>query len=273
MSGTITERRIDAGGIGIHLRELAGEGTPTVFIHGNPTNSLDWVPFMERMRGPAVAPDLPGFGRSERPGPERFDASMWAYADLLAELLPALGPDGYRLVVHDWGGIALAAASRRPELVERLVVINAVPLLAGYRWHWVAQIWRRRGLGELFNAMTSRRATALLLRLARSGRRPMPEEFVDMVWEGWDAGSRRAVLALYRSADPAELAAVGSRLGELACPALVLWGTDDPYIPARFAGAYAARLPGAEVELVGGASHWPWIDRPEVIDRVVGFLE
>lgn len=55
-------------------------------------------------------------------------------------------------------------------------------------------------------------------------------------------------------------------------PALVLWGTKDPYIPARFAGEYARALPNAELVELDDAGHWPWLDRPDVIERVVDFL-
>jgi pimeloyl-ACP methyl ester carboxylesterase len=56
-------------------------------------------------------------------------------------------------------------------------------------------------------------------------------------------------------------------------PALVVWGEEDPYLPPRFADAYAAALGGpVEVLRVPGAGHWPWIDRPDVVDRVTTFL-
>jgi pimeloyl-ACP methyl ester carboxylesterase len=83
---------------------------------------------------------------------------------------------------------------------------------------------------------------------------------------------RRAVLALYRSADPEVLAEAGARLGDITCPALVFWGVDDPYLPLREARAFEAALPGAELVELEKASHWPWIDRPELVDRVVAFL-
>ncbi|MGZ5412726.1 MAG: alpha/beta fold hydrolase, partial [Solirubrobacterales bacterium] len=208
-TGGIETGSVEVDGIGIFFCRRGGEGPPAVFVHGNPTSSLDWVPFMERLEGPAVAFDLPGFGRSERPDPDRFDHGLGAYADFTEALLAELAPGGYSLVVHDWGGLALAAAQRDPERVRRLVVMNAVPLNGSYRWHWIARIWRRRGLGELFNATNSRFATAQLLRLARPGRRPMPAATVDDVWASWDAGMRRAVLGLYRSADPPALALAG----------------------------------------------------------------
>lgn len=273
MAAAITERTVGLDGIEVFVREVPGRGTPSVFVHGNPSSSADWVPFLERMGGPAIAFDLPGFGRSARPEPSRFDHTLPAYANFTERLLDELVPGRYRLLVHDWGSLALVPAQRHPERVERLAIVNAVPLLPGYRWHWVARLWRRRGLGEFFNATTTRAALALTLRQAKSDHRPMPTEFVDEIWANWDAGTRRAILALYRSADPHVLAAYGTRLGELTCPALVLWGADDPYLPSKFGRAYADALPNAEYDGVEGASHWPWIDRPELIDRVTRFLD
>ena len=55
------------------------------------------------MRGPALAFDLPGLGRSERPGPDRFDYAVDAYARFVERLLERLGIGEYPLVVHDWG--------------------------------------------------------------------------------------------------------------------------------------------------------------------------
>ena len=53
----------------------------------------------------------------------------------------------------------------------------------------------------------------------------------------------------------------------------MLWGAEDPWYPSAVADAYAARLPGATVERIAGAGHWPWLDRPEVVDRVAALLE
>ena len=68
------------------------------------------------------------------------------------------------------------------------------------------------------------------------------------------------------------LAAAGARLGELEMPALVVWGAQDPYIPVSFGRAYAEVLPNAELVELPHAGHIPWLDRPDVIDRVVDFL-
>jgi pimeloyl-ACP methyl ester carboxylesterase len=181
---------------------------------------------------------------------------------------------GGRSSSGDWGGVGLALAQRVPERVERLVVCDCVPLLPGYRWHRLARIWRRRGLGELFMGLSSRAALRFLLRESNATPGPMPGEFVDSVWRHFDHGTQRAILRLYRSAPSAVLAAEGARLGDVTCPALVLWGERDPYVPAAWARAYAEALGGRpEVELVPDAGHWPWIDRPELVASVTAFLD
>jgi pimeloyl-ACP methyl ester carboxylesterase len=271
MGGQIEEGELRVGGVRAFYRRVPGEGTPVVYCHGNPTHGEDWLPFLER-GGPAIAIDMPGWGRSDRPDPARFDYSMYGLSEFLEAALDQLGVASRKLVVHDWGTLALIGAQRRPELIEKLVAIDGVPLLPGYRWHWVAQLWRRRGLGEFLNSTTTRSSLALLLRQARGDRSPMPPEFVDLIWDHWDEGTRAATLALYRHADPDRLALAGRDLGRIECPALVLWGDRDAYLPTRFAAAYAAALPGAELEIAAGAGHWPWIDDRRIVGRVLDFL-
>jgi pimeloyl-ACP methyl ester carboxylesterase len=90
--------------------------------------------------------------------------------------------------------------------------------------------------------------------------------------EHFDQGTQRAILRLYRSSPSDVLERAGGKLGELSMPALVVWGAQDPYIPVRFARDYARTLPDARLEIYEDAGHWPWLDRPELIDRVVEFL-
>jgi pimeloyl-ACP methyl ester carboxylesterase len=268
----IEEETIVVDGEEAFYRRVPGEGTPTVYCHGNPTHSGDWLPFLER-GGPAIAIDMPGWGRSARPDPAHFDYTMYGLSDFLHRCLDQLGIDRHNLVVHDWGGLALIGAQRRPEQVERLVVVNSVPLLPGYRWHWIARyIWRRRLIGEFVNATTTKQSLGLIMRQARGDRSAMPPEFIEMVWRYWDRGTSRAILELYRDADPDRLAEAGKDLGKLACPALVLWGDRDPYLSTDLARKYAERLPTGELKLLPGAGHWPWIDDPGAVNCVLDFL-
>jgi len=258
------------GGIPVFWHSApAGDGAaPALYLHGVPSNSDEWLPFLEL--GGGLAPDLPGFGRSGKPGSLRY--TIDEYDRFIESFLDALGVERVRMLVHDWGGVGLAFAQRLPERVERLAIVNAVPFLPGYRWHRIARIWRTRGLGELAMGATTLASLRLISRESNATTGPMPEEWLASAWAHFDQGTQRAILRLYRSSPPEVLQAAGARLGELQMPALVAWGMKDPYIPARFAAAYAAALPQAELVELADAGHWPWIDRPDLIERVVDFM-
>jgi pimeloyl-ACP methyl ester carboxylesterase len=177
------------------------------------------------------------------------------------------------VVIHDWGAIALIAALEEPDRVGRMVLINTVPLLPGYRWHRTARLWRTPVVGELFNRLFSRRGLDLGLRESRGDWSPHPPEFVNLVWDHLDRGTSTAILRLYRSAPPAELEAAGRELSALTAPTLVVWGMKDRYIPGRFGLAHAAVLPNAELIELPEAGHWPWRDDPSIIPRIVDFLQ
>lgn len=236
-------------------------GAINVYLHGAPTHADDWLPFLERTGG--VAPDLPGFGRSGKSAGFRY--SIAGYEAWLDAFLDHIEGERVALVMHDWGGLGLGPAQRAPGRVERIVLIDAVPLLPGYAGHRVAALWRTRGIGELLMGVTSLRT------LRRFGGLPAP--LPERIMAHFDHGTQRAILQLYRSLEPGDLAAAGGRLADLSCPALVVWGADDPYVPASFAQAYADALGGpARVEVVDGAGHWPWLDSPRVVDLVARFL-
>ena len=254
------------GDLEINWREARGR--PVLYVDGVPTDGADWLPFLERTGG--YAPDLPGFGGSDKPA--HFDYSIAGYARFLREFVDALEVERFSLVVHDWGGAGLALAQAAPERIERLVVIDSVPLLPGYRWHPIARVWRTPLAGEVMMGFTFKWALRRLPRWTVGPRQP-PPDLIDHVWRHFDHGTQRAILKLYRSAPPATLAAAGQKLRQIRAPALIVWGAHDPYVPSHFASAYAEALGGeSEVEVLDTAGHWPWLDEPEVIDRVSGFL-
>lgn len=258
----------DIDGQPIFWRSAPGEGAPVLYVHGVPTSSDDWVPFLERTGG--LAPDLPGFGRSSKRAD--LDYSIPGYERFLARFLEHVGVDRHRLVVHDWGAVGLALAQTAPARVERVVAMNVVPFLPGYRWHRIARAWRTRGLGELVMGASNRWVLWQLSREASAHPGPLPREFVDEFWRHFDQGTQRAILRLYRSAPSEVLAKAGSRLHEIAAPALVLWGDRDPYLPSHFADELAAAMGSGTVRHLPDASHWPWLDRPDVVDVVADFL-
>jgi pimeloyl-ACP methyl ester carboxylesterase len=258
----VTEHTGLVGDSEVLWREAAttGSNAPVLYLHGVPTDGDDWLPFLERTGG--FAPDLPGFGRSAKRGD--LDYTMEGLGRFVEAFADDRGLDRTQLVMHDWGSVGLLFAMRAPERIERLVIIDAVPLLPGYRWHRVARIWRRRGAGELFMGGTSARSLGALV--------PDLKPRASVVAQRFDQGTQRAVLRLYRSAPEDALARAGEQLGRITCPALVVWGADDPYIPPSFAQAYADALPHATARVVENAGHWPWLQDSGVVREVSSFL-
>jgi len=254
----VAEHTEDIGGLPIHWRSAGRAAVPAVYVHGVPNASGMWAPFLALTGG--LAPDLPGFGRSSKRGDLPFSIDF--YDRFLESFLAHLGVDRCSLVMHDWGAVGLALAQRQPERIARLVLIDAVPFLPGFNWHRVGRVWRTRGVGEMVMGATTRWAL----------NRSLPAEIAGEVWPHFDQGTQRAILRLYRSAPPDALARAGRDLAHLDAPALVVWGEDDPYIPSRFADAYAAALPHAETNRVPHAGHWPWLDRIETVERVASWL-
>jgi pimeloyl-ACP methyl ester carboxylesterase len=139
-----------------------------------------------------------------------------------------------------------------------------VPFLPGYRWHLVARMWRRRVVGELVMGATTRWA---MRRWTGNSK-----EWASSAASHFDHGTQRAILRLYRSADPDVLAAAGEQLCEVGASALVMWGERDPIIPAGFASALASSLPHATPTIVSEVGHWPWLHDVVAANRIVDFI-
>jgi len=265
-------------GVHEHTIEVAGSpvfyrsspGSNVLYLHSVPTSSDDWVEMLELTGGVAV--DLPGFGRSGKGG--QLDYSVNGYVDFLELFLFELELDRVAIVGHGWGAaFGLLLAARRPGLVSRLTLIDAVPLLDGFAWPAPVRWWRRLAVGELLMGSVNRWLLARTLRRGSASAAAWPDQRVKAIWEQFDQGTQRAILRLHRTTSEQGLAAAGARLSELDIPALVLWGERDPWLGAELADAYGERLPQAIVERIPAAGHWPWLDDAGVPDRVAAFLE
>jgi haloalkane dehalogenase len=261
----VAEHTIELAGAPAFYRQDAVAGPTPVYLHSAPTSSDDWLPFLERTGG--LAPDLLGFGRSSKAG--HLDYSLAGHVAFLDALLRATETTDVVLVGHGWGAaVAVAFALRQPQRVHRLVLLDAVPLIPEFDWPRALRRLRRPALGELVMGSVTRWVLARALRSGAVTPAAWSDERVESVWEQFDQGTQRAILRLARSLDAAGLAAAGAGLENLDMPALVVWGERDPWLDPGYASALAARLGGAQLELVAEAGHWPWLDQPAVIERV-----
>ncbi len=273
---SITKRDVVVAGARSLVREVgpAGAREAALFLHGNPGSSEDWLDLLPRVGAfaRAVAPDMPGFGKADRP--PTFDYTVAGYARHLAGLVEQLGIDRVHLVLHDFGGPwGLAWATEHPKSVASITLFN-VGVLTGYTWHKYARIWRTPIVGELFQLVATHSGFRMMLN--GDNPKPFPPAFVDRMFDDMDWGMKRAVLKLYRAtSDPGgEMSRVlGKRLAPLKLPALVVWGAGDVFLPVRFAEEQRKYFGDTEVHVLEGCGHWPFIDEPvRCADVVVPFL-
>ncbi|MGE0483196.1 MAG: alpha/beta fold hydrolase [Gammaproteobacteria bacterium] len=271
----MNRHQLHLNGVRTPCLDSGGESREAVlFMHGNPGSGADWEDLASRVAPHCrtLAPDMPGFGRAEKP--DDFNYTVDGYADHIEALLAERGIDRVHLVLHDFGGgWGLAWATRHPERVASMTLLN-IGVLRGYRWHFMARLWRAPIVGELVMATTTRFGFRQLLKIGNP--RGLPREYVDQMFDNFDAGTRRAVLRLYRATDDlsgaADAAVAALKPHDIDC--LVIWGKADIYLPWRYAEAQREAFPRAEVIYLDDSGHWPFIDNPEAVAAaVVPFMQ
>lgn len=267
---SIETNKITVRGVETKVRDSGGNAEEAVvFVHGNPGSGGDWhalLPLVKKFAR-AVAPDMPGFGQSDKP--QNFNYTVEGYAAHLEGLLQALGVNKAHLVLHDFGGPwGLAWAALNPSKVASLTLVN-VGILKGYSWHYMAKLWRTPLVGEFVMATTTRFGLAMLLK--HGNPRGLPTAYLDEMYENFDAGTKRAVLKLYRATsalgDVADT--LHAALHPLDLETLVVWGKCDPYIPHRYAEAQKETFARATVHYMEDSGHWPFIDNPERFNQII----
>jgi pimeloyl-ACP methyl ester carboxylesterase len=244
-----------------------------VFVHGNPGSSRDWRGLLEQVApfSRAVAVDMPGFGKADKPAD--FDYTVFGYTRHLGLLIDSLQIRRVHLVLHDFGGPwGLTWAADHLDRVASVTLIN-IGVLPGYRWHYMARLWRLPIVGELVMAATTRPGMRLALR--HGNPRGLPAAYFDEMYSDYDSGTRRAVLRLYRHTS--DLSAMSDRLANRLAPrklpAMVVWGACDPYIPVKYAEMQRKFFAVNRVVRLEDSGHWPMVDNPvAVADAVIPFL-
>lgn len=240
-----------------------------VFVHGNPGSSDDWIELVQAVASlgrRALAFDLPDFG--ETVAPQGFKHDVPTYATFVKDALSTLGIQRADIVLHDFGGpIGLVWAAMELERLDSAVLIDT-GILPGYRWHTMARIWRTPVLGELVQATTFRSGFRRLI--AASEPRGLPRAFLDRMYDQYDARTRKAVLELYRATDPGSAGeSFASYVASRDIPALVIWGERDAYLPSSFAARQRDAFPSADVHVLPASGHWPFVDSPEIVRRLL----
>jgi haloalkane dehalogenase len=267
---------LDFDGLRMHYVD-EGDGPPVLLLHGEPTSSYLWrnvIPPLVAAGRRAVAPDLIGFGRSDKPA----DIGWYSYdrhVASIANLVEALGLGGMTLVVHDWGGpIGLRFAVEHEELVDRLVILDTG--IGGGRPP--SDTWLRfrevvRAMGPAIDPV----------RLIESGTvNGLDDDARAAYAEPFPTPESKAGVLAFPELVPAEpdhpntepMNRVRDALRSWTKPTLVVWGAEDAALPPALAHGFTELIPGTgEPVVVEGAGHFLQEDRPdEVAAAIVRFL-
>jgi haloalkane dehalogenase len=245
---------------GLRLAHIdSGEGPPVIFFHGEPTWSFLWRKVIPPVRDAGfrcIAPDLPGFGRSDKP-----TAIDWysydRHVDSVAPLLDELDVRDATVVVHDWGGpIGLRLASEHPDRVSRIVVLDT-GLFTGHQKMsdaWIA-----------FRDFVERTEDLPVGFLVRGACARDPGEAVIAAYDApfvnpaSKAGARAFPLMLPTSPEMPGAAAGQSVLDAMrddARPKLVLWADSDPVLTLDTGHRFAAAIGTEVAHVIPNASHF-----------------
>ncbi|MBS0474595.1 MAG: alpha/beta fold hydrolase [Proteobacteria bacterium] len=235
------------------------DGEPLVLLHGFAGSKDNWMlvaPLLAR-RYRVICPDLPGFGESGlvREG----DYSIGEQANRVVQFIDALGIKSCSLGGNSMGGfIALTIALDAPDVVSALFLLNNAGVDGPQ--HTVAQESLKSGY-DLFEVQSAEDVSGLLALLMHQPP-PLP----------WLA--RRAIVAHLshrhgiqrRIFDQILKDAVerplNERLGEIAVPALIMWGRSDDLLHVSAAEFQHQQIAGAELVVLENAGHVPMLERP-----------
>jgi pimeloyl-ACP methyl ester carboxylesterase len=278
MGVNVRDGWVDVGGVRTHYLAAGEAGSPVLLLHGGGLDSasLTWRlaigPLAAQHR--VVAPDMPGYGESDRPD---VHYSVDYYVGFLGHLIDALGLERASLVGLSLGGaIALGYALATPERVERLVLVDShglgeeipygalgyllvhAPWLNEWSWAWLAR-----------NRKLVRRSLEGLV----YDRSLVSEALVE---EAYQLLQRPGVGAAWRALQRNETIWLRSRtvyvdrLSQVRAPTLILHGAGDSLVPVAWAERAQRLIPGARLAVVAGAKHWLPREKPEEFNRLVG---
>ena len=240
--------------------KVAGTGEPVVFLHG--AGGLTWDPFLDALasRFTVYAPEHPGTSAGDPDGVNPLD-NLWDLVLFYYEVFEQLGLRSPAIVGHSFGGMMAAElAATCPERVSKLVLISPIGL------------WRDDAPVENWMVITP--ASDLPKYLLADPQGPLAQQMFGMPEDAEVRVSMQLQMIWSMACTgkfvwPIPDKGLKKRIHRVRAPALIVWGKQDRLVPSVYADEFAARLPGARVELVDGAAHIPHLEQLQRVSTVV----
>jgi len=262
-------RDVKANGVRLRVAEK-GTGPSLVLLHGLFMDHTTWDPVSDALAREyrVVAPDLPGFGQSEKPPESRFPYGIDAFADAVVDLYAGLELGRAILVGHALGGaVAITLAARHPELISRLILIDAqcyatkldlasrvafAPLIGGFAFK---QLWGKSAFRAYFKESY----------LSRDAR--IPSARVDHYYDTFNTPAARAsALATLRATR--DTRSVVAHVARVTTPTLVIWGREDSLYPAALGHRLSREIHDSGFQLLK-TGHAPQEEEPGAVAEAI----
>ena len=266
-------RKIEGDGVTLAVQD-EGEGPPVLLIHGFPDSHRLWrhqVPALVEAGKRVIAPDMRGFGESDRPEEVGAYGVRHSVGDMLA-VLDALEVERAQVIGHDWGAaVAWALAAFVPERVERLVVLSvghpgtlSEPSIEQREKSWYMLFFQFADVAE---TVLQRDDWRLMREWLRDNG-----DVEDCIAGLSRPGALTAALNWYRANVPpaAQLREGGSSFPTVTVPTLGIWSSGDDYLTeAPMAGSGEHVDAEWRYERIEGASHWMQVDEPDRLNELL----
>lgn len=278
----IRTRRIRANGLEFAIDEAGSGNAVALCLHGFPESRFSWrhqLPFLASRGWHAVAPDLRGYGESDRPR-RREDYAIPHLCDDVEAMFEALGAERRLLVGHDWGAmVAWWVALRGRVRLDGLVVMN-VPHPTVFRRvlrrsraqklrSWYVLFFQLPVLPERFmTAGRARRVAAAFIGMAVD-KSAFPREVLDHYRaNALRPGAMTAMLNWYRANFRGLMR--GASFPELDVPTLMVWGEEDAALGIELTEGYEGLVRDFTLRRLPGVSHWVQQEAPARVNEALG---
>lgn len=274
---TMSDLNLSVQGLHIRCLTAGSSGSPVLLLHGGGADSatLSWSLTIEALaqQHRVCAPDLPGYGESDRP--DRV-YSLDYYLLFVRDLLDALELQRTRVAgLSMGGGIALALALNHPQRVDRLVLVDSYGLQNSAPFHRLSYLLvRMPGLNELTWAMMRR--SRWMLRYSLRGILRQPAAITDdLIDELKREAQRPHAGRAFHTFQTDEVQWRGlrtcfmPRLKEITAPTLIIHGAQDTLVPLALARQAQQQIPDCRLHVIDQCGHWPQRDNPVEFNRVI----
>jgi epoxide hydrolase 4 len=285
--GVTFNYRNGADGVRLHCAEAgpaSSDRPPVLLLHGFPEFWYGWrhqIPALSAEGFRVIAPDLRGYNLCDKPprvADYRLDRLAADVASLVRQVAGKMGRA--HVVGHDWGGvIAWHLAMHHPDVVEKLVILNAAHPAAYWReLHRPAQLLRSWYVfffqlpraPEVFVRARAFRSLRDVFRREPARPGAFSEADIDAYVEAFaQPGALTAAINYYRAAFRDGIGRAGRTVRPIGAPTLLIWGEREKYAVPGVTRGLEPWVPNLRIERLPEATHWVQHDEPETVNRLL----